>query len=419
MSRQKYLAAFSVFLDATSQSPASSLFRLGCVIAAALGVVYIIAKSVFAPAPPIDFKYLWLAGELWLEGVTPYSDAFAEKGLQEFPDQNHAQRFSYPPNWFFISAALSLFPHDIAAWLWRVLSAGLAATALAFLWRAIQGDRPFLSAPFFVSLAYVCLMSATAITLALGQTSLLILLGASLTFFGALRKNDGALIAGIVILMLKPQIGAPVAAFLMLQHGGWKTVGVAAAITLLMIAPALTASGPADLIAGFLQQLNVYGRVDVNFAASMTGFRHLAFLISSADLSSIAIDAVEIILAALFGLALRLRALSESEQCSALFALWAGVLFLTPLHAYDLVLAAPLLIFSLTMRGWRQWVLWAGLALIFRANNVAGVTGFSHPDTVSFAGSTVASFGLLLSAIAAWANFAANWTIAAKENGPA
>lgn len=419
MSWQNHSANLVVLLNRQSQNPVSFLIQLGFLFAALSGIAYILAKSVFASAAPIDFKYLWLAGELWLEGLTPYSDAFAEKGLQEFPDQNHAQSFSYPPNWFFISAALALFPHDAAAWLWRALSAGLAISATAMMWRAAQGGGTYFSIPFAASLAYVCLMSAAAITLALGQTSFLILFGAALIFFGASRENQAALIAGIVILMLKPQIGAPVSAFLLVQHGGWKTVGAAAAIKLVMTAPAFIVSGPAELITGFLQQLSIYGRVDVNFAASMTGLRHLVFLISGADLSSVMIDAFEIILAALFGLAIRLKNHSPGAKTPALVALWAGILFLTPLHTYDLVLAAPLLVFSLTMNGWRQWVLWAGLALIFRANNFAGVTGMSHPDTVSFPGTTVASFGVLLAAIAAAAYVASNWTSATKENGPA
>ncbi|PQA86179.1 glycosyltransferase family 87 protein [Hyphococcus luteus] len=354
--------------------------------AALLGLVYLFMKSALMGAPTVDFKYFWLAGDLWRDGVSPYSQAFAERAAETFPQTNHAQIFPYPPNWWLVSSTLALMPHDLAAWIWRTISAVLTFASIALAWRAIRPREGFLHPLFAASLAYAFLMSATPMNLAIGQNAAVMLFGLAFVIFGACSQRPWALAAGIVVLMLKPQLGAPVAAYFLMQKDGWKTVGAAALVTFVMCAPAFFSSLPAELTTDFLHQVSIYDTQETAFAVSMTGARNITLLLTGADISS-----------AWFALASLAAGFAIGALCrgNGLPLLIGSVLFITPLHTYDLVLAAPLLIFSFAMTGVAQWLLWAGLAIIFRANNIAAATGLHYADTLSFPGASVASIGLL------------------------
>ncbi|MEE2929321.1 MAG: hypothetical protein VX599_01265, partial [Pseudomonadota bacterium] len=77
---------------------------------------------------PIDFKYFWLSGQIWLSGGAPYGDAFAALGAEAFPGEK-VNPFFYPPNWRPFAALTALSDPDTAENIWGLAS--VAALGLA------------------------------------------------------------------------------------------------------------------------------------------------------------------------------------------------------------------------------------------------------------------------------------------------
>jgi hypothetical protein len=108
---------------------------------------------------------------------------------------------------------------------------------------------------------------------------------------------------------------------------------------------------------------------------------------------------------AAFALAILLRTMeaqgtaSRPVRLSVALALLSAVLFLVPLHTYDLPLAAPLVLLpALASAPWRLDTLGslACFLVVVRMNNLARATGMRLPGETSFAGSAIASVALLV-----------------------
>ena len=114
----------------------------------------------------------------------------------------------YPPYWYPIVSLFSLMPYQFSTSVMAGFNFVLVIAANHLVARALADVTRQKYLPLFLGgLGYVCLMEATAMTIYLGQTSILIYFGFAAMIFGLLKGRPSILILGLAFLALKPQIG--------------------------------------------------------------------------------------------------------------------------------------------------------------------------------------------------------------------
>jgi hypothetical protein len=375
--------------------------RWAAFVYGALGVAYLLAKSALNAAPEIDFKYLWFAGRMWLDGRNPYGEEFVVDGAQWFVGTNVLQGWSYPPNWWAISCFHALFSVEAATAIWRSFNAVLVIGGSALLFAAHRRAHPHAPwAVFALLLGFAATLQATAMTLALGQTSIVTFFGLCALSYGVsrgpLRGAPWIQALGLTLLMLKPQVGVIAAAAMLAHPRYWRAVGLAALASLALAAPALLSVGVRETLLGMLRNLSEHDRLSIFSPPETTGVRHLVHALSGATLPGFVAFAGAALVFALVAFT-RSRGRWNGESAALLMAAILGpTLFAAPLHSYDMVIAAPLALVLLEPgRNGSRLALGAGLLVLYRATNVAQLTGWVHPDSSVFAGSWLESLAAL------------------------
>ena len=386
----------------------------------AAGVAYLFFKIYSLGAKPgYDFKYVWLAGKQWVNGVNPYGSAYAAEGALTFTETHPPDYWVYPPSWFIFAAPLGLTGPGPAAVAFNLVSAVLMVVAnwlivaamaplqllaaqnrrsARFVAALLRSDRNV----FLLLTGAMCILQATANSLSAGQTSIFMYFGVALVFFGLGKSNQAALIAGLAIALLKPQIGGPIVAALLITPAHWGTLVKAAVASLLLCIPA-TIVAPTSLL-DWVNNLMVYDDfTTANLPVAMTGIRNVIWDLSSTNLSNTASLAFTLVVTAAAGFALKTRNmkwphLSDDSglAMSRILIAVAATAALAPLHTYDLVIVGALLI-PILIAPLELLALGAfGAALLWRAGDVALVTGFYNHGTLHFEGSRLATLGALM-----------------------
>lgn len=370
----------------------------------AVALAYLTWKALDVSVANVDFKYLWYAGHLWAEGASPYGAQYYERAQAFFINTNVPKWMVYPPSWYPLAYAVALLPLEFAERLWGVFSAlGLLASGALVartVWPHRAHDRIW---PFAAFGIFLCMGSATANALSLGQTAPLMAIGLALFFYGFIARSQLALCAALVVLMLKPNFGLPFVVFLLVWPNFWLAVIGAGAVTLIAALMALLPYGPVAVLQAYMELLSGYGADPVNAPPSLTGLANVTYYIFGVKMGGFLPVGLAVVV--VFALALWLRTEEANSQSpdalrlATMLALLASVLFLAPLHTYDLLLAAPLLLLpALAFEKWGVVTISSLICflVIFRANNLASVTGLTSPAETYFAGSAIASVAMLL-----------------------
>lgn len=360
-----------------------------------LSLAYVFTK-IFDRQESIDFKYIWLAGDMWRQGVTPYGEAFHQLGAKTFWYSNIPTSFYYPPSWYPLAIAFSALGFAQSAVMWRIFSGVVLMAALAvFLATSRRVGRHVGLVQHTLFIVFVLAGSSAAHVLSTGQTSILILLGLALFLRGYVLGQRPVLCAGLVLLMLKPNFGLPFVVFCMMKREWRLPVAVAGIVSIAMAVPALVPGG-LSVIKAYLATLGQHGLEPVNAPGSMTGLRNLMFYVTGADIGSY----IPILLACAGAVVIaRLEDREHARGTAQILALVAMSLFLVPLHTYDMVLIAPLALMDPRVSRWATALVSGGLLVIFRANNFAGATGLTTPSETIVGGTLAASLALALIAV--------------------
>lgn len=334
---------------------------------ALIGLIYM-GYSAFKPsAPRADFYYYWLAGELWLEGISPYGPAFPERGATLGASGYPPVFWAYPPNWWMISVPLSRIPQAIAIEFWTLLQIGLVALSSELLRRARFEIGLSATFPIFLAIfAFGALSSGTSTALMWGNGATLVLVGGSLCALGLAGGSRTALIAGLMVLALKPNVGAPVFAALLLSRHGWREAIVASILSLLIAVPAFLVTSPLETLRALSRTAAEYESYMVNGPEWQNGFVHLVYLATGLEVRGM----LTVIMATMVAgvMAVLISRKIPSSPIASLLPLLSALLIvalLVRLHSYDLVLLLPVL--SLTVpRGTGQMLIWlcSGLLLL-------------------------------------------------------
>jgi hypothetical protein len=380
---------------------------------ALLSLFYLVPKG-FATYDPngfgLDFRTLWLAGKVWASGKNPYGPVLVKEYLETFGPGWGFYYWFYPPNWFPVALLFGFFSFQVAVLAWSVFNFSLLIAATYLGARAladVSGQKcPQL---FLAGLTYVCFMQATAITVYIGQTSILIYFGFSAIIFGILKERPAILIVGLVFVALKPQIGVvAIAAVAALRRHRW-TLYPTAGIGLVSIAPIIVGGDFRATTEGFFSSLTRYHLAGSNSPWDLTGLINILDYLSSSSIHPFIMTVISGLGAIIAGFAAfhfsslnnPAQADNARDQVASLALLIAAAFFIVPLHPYDHVALTALLMMILAFRFFGRWLIFLGLLICMRPKNLYSILdlahlGVAHPASGGFRESLLMSVGLFL-----------------------
>lgn len=312
------------------------------------GIGFILLRSVISPYPEIDFRFFWLAGYVWGQGLDPYSASYGEISRAVLPEGNFASAWVYPPHWWAICRFLAAFSIDQSVAIWRLVSGTMLVGGTWFVAQALFSEnRRIATTIAAASAGLVCLIEPTAMLLALGQNSAFIYLGLCLLVIGSLRPSLWLDVAAILLISLKPQVGLPVILGLLVVRRYWVPIIIATAAGLILALPQLISFGPVATVQNLLVNLSGYAgggaaAVNPNLPVSSTGLVNLVgqFVPGMTSMPGFVISIVAALVVGFF-----MARADRANHLKYILLLLSIVVAMVPLHVYDLpLLIIPVLI---------------------------------------------------------------------------
>ncbi|MEM8821466.1 MAG: glycosyltransferase 87 family protein [Pseudomonadota bacterium] len=372
---------------------------LGGLAVAAAGVAYLSIKAL-SPEPAIDFEAFYVAGSIWLDGVSPYAADYYDRGRALIGEGRHIPPFFfYPPQWWPMATTIASLDLAPATVVWRLAVAPAILLAVAIAWCALPREgRPALGLVALVA-GLACLMSASAGTVALGQSAHFSLIGLALIFVGLLRQNIVALALGLAIACLKPTIGIFFLPLAALAPRPVLTLALVGGMSFVAALPAIVVAGPITLVADYLSHIGSHGALPPNSLNNISGLRHLAAVGGGLVLSMPVITLAGVAVVAGTVFTLWRRGPDETGRAMAFGVATAIMLAFATLHTYDMLLYVAL-VFALPLLGRIEWAV-VGICFlpIMRSANLAWATGIRAEGNVYFVGSLIDSLACLALAL--------------------
>lgn len=383
-----------------------------CIAILVISISYLIFKTYqVSDRPGFDFKYIWLAGDLWLEGANPYGSEYMHEGELRISQGHVPIMWVYPPSWWPIATPFGFLDLYSANVVWNtaniiliiITSAMLSSLAVRNFSSCRKSDqnRSGKLQTFLVFCPLVFLIAtleATGILFSVGQTTLLICLGVTMMLWGRIHNIIWVGALGLALVMLKPQIGLPFALLSVFDKIGRKTIFPAILISAGFAAPAFIQT-PTVLL-DFLDNLLAYdGFTDANLPQSMTGARLLIWELSAIDIGNIKATVLTLVAISMLCLGpTRVTYANDPDIMSwKVFALSTAVIIaFAPLHIYDFVLIVVALPFLVSVKWPERTVAITGMLMIWRSENLAALTAFHSQDNDIFPGSRLAMIGAML-----------------------
>jgi Glycosyltransferase family 87 len=382
-------------------------------IIAVLGIAYAATKGISIHGEGgLDFGVIWLAGKMWAADENPYGPKF----LSEFNEYFHftlpEAHWAYPLYWYPIATSMSYWSFPIANSIWKAVNFALLIGATHLIASALADATREKYAPiFFSGIGYACFMQETATTLFNGQTSVFIYFGLAAVFYGILRNRSHFVVVGLVFLALKPQIGVVAfAAIFMLRQFRW-TVLVAGGICLIATVPIAMAAEYRASLEGFFIGLTRYSQLPPNMPENLTGLTNIISFVTSPSTALHAMPVLFVtavvcgaIILYYWPIDLAKKGEGVRMQLTILILFSASTFFFLPLHRYDLVSLAALIMMISAASFAGRWLIFSGLLVCLRPITLFNLLGMTNSASLEFYGSRLMSFGLLLIFIGAvWA----------------
>lgn len=331
------------------------------------GIGFIVLRLRAQTIESMDFRYIWLAGDLWARHLNPYGPDYVAAGATRFPTGYPVAGWVYPYHWYVPARAAALLPPTQAFAVW--LAVTTVALAIAGRW-AIAAARAIGATPgiamILFGIGYATTGSVVTFALREGQPAVPAACGVALCLYGVARDKRWMTVCGLVLAMLKPQLGLPFAAALCFMPRGLVTALIATAATILACVPAFLASGMADQVHGLLvSNSGNYQQVSVNTADMMSGLPHVIARLTGWSMSI----PLSMVLAALAAAAATflLRHRSDRERKTLFIGLTCAItVAVIGLHPFDLLIVLFTLPLLGELRPAQRWTAMAGFALFWR-----------------------------------------------------
>lgn len=371
------------FLDDFIQKPQiSRAIWLLSIVIGVLGIIYFFWKNLFIRWEDFDFKVIWLSGHLWLQGISPYSDQFVNTGYQLFETFN-GQPFYYPAHFSLVSTVFALFEFEVAMELWRWFNINLFLLSSLVLKSALSTPDQNLSwRRIFFYTGMIGFMQSVILIFHLGQTTILIYFGLCLIIYGLSKRNDIALIIGLCIALLKPQVGIPLMAALLPFKEYHKPLLLTCVAMVIVCLPATLPLGVIETIFAYMKGISAHGEFYPNHPKVSTGIRNIIYLLFEYELSStiFGITTIFIVFVASFFMKVKLMKFAVGQENELMIMIVTMAITIitvfSPLHTYDFLILAP--VFLLSWRFESPYKIWMFMLflVIVRYNNITRETSF-------------------------------------------
>ncbi len=351
-----------------------------------IGICYLAWKIVALQGEDLTFKYIWFSGSLWLDGQSPYGPEYMEMGHKLFTGFN-GQPFYYPPNWWAISTFFASFDYITAMEIWRVLNGIFILSGTVILNNALRhlGIKLNIGHLIFYT-GLISIMQITPVILTTGQTSLLIYLGLCLLINGILADRKWVLTLALCIIVLKPQIGVPLMAALLAFRQHHFALLRASVITIILTIPALISGGPVATITLFLKGLSKHSGFITNSPENSTGLKNILINIFNIEASSTLLTTLSIFMLFIIAMYVKRRTgwgnetLNSRKRIILMIVSLVAVGFIAPLHEYDMIMIAPVLLLTCKFDFRFQNIITLIFMLMMRPGNIANILNIHDVD---------------------------------------
>ncbi len=353
-------------------------------------------------SPEIDYYYFWAAGGMWMDWQSPYSPAYTDL-VGSVPPLHSAQDirpFFYPPNTILLFAPLGLFEYKEA---WFLASAmnlsalGLSSVLFARLTRHL-GFTDTVLFPALLHFSFICIgWSIGKILFIFAQPMPVIYLGFLLVVLGALEKRTIWTTAGLVLCLLKPNIGLPVAFACLLVRQSREAAVIAGATTGALSLVGLAPGGILSSLRGFFENLALYAHFPENFPSHMSGMNFIAYNVFGADISAFVWLGASIAVVAAAWIADRHSTFDHHQNTDLVIFAMTTALFFLPGHNNYFIPATALIVWLARKPDHFFVAALAGFVLItqaFGATHALHQSGVDDPVTY-LAAMTTAGISLI------------------------
>jgi hypothetical protein len=313
----------------------------------AIFVALMLVRAFKDPAP-YDAAFILTAGKVWSAGLDPYGPAFVRFAGTYIPP--HMAIWAYPPQWWPIATGLARFDDDTAFLIWKLANIAALLGGGVLLYRVAQklgAGTPLWAATLFG--ATLAASDVTRTTFQLGQTSMLILLGFALLMHGLAHGRRVPQVAGLMLLLLKPQFGLLYLLLLGVYPRTRRTALIAVGLTALICVPLLAVFGLDGTIRsafGLLHNLAGYSAQKWNRPTEVSGLPYVAVQLGLPAISPL----LCVVAAAVASVLWMRRSTAARSGAPDLVLFWlvplATFMLIVPLHLYDFTLVPSFLLFA-------------------------------------------------------------------------
>lgn len=371
--------------DILQDSRFKQVISAAALIVGILGIIYLFNKSIVADWTDVDFLYIWLSGHLWSLGISPYSAEFIEQVNILFEIFN-GQAFFYPPGFWFISRFFASFEYQTAVETWRwtsvclllfsslLLKAGMGNAGIKISWPTII---------FYTGM--VSLMQGTVLTFVLGQTSIVIYFAVCLVIYSALSRNNALLAVGLCLVLLKPNVVVGLFIAFLPFAIYRKSIVLTVFGSVLMALPALLPFGIIKTSISYLRGISGHTDYIANQPELTTGIRNIFYHLTDIEMSSTFAVLITVlgILMTMFVIArtgVFTKDEHDSEKILFVLALSLSMIgFLAPLHVYDFMFVAPVILLTQKLGKYTQAAIFVSFLVIARSQNITFEGGLFYP----------------------------------------
>lgn len=185
-------------------------YVVGALVVVVLGVLVVQCRGLasdYAYGSPGTNDYIeyWTAGQLLKAGDNPYDFPKLHQKQLELDLPHKFPIIMWNPPWLLVwMYPLLWLPFMESALVWLLVNAGLLILSATLIWRTLQGSKG--QRPVGIAWAACMLFVPALMTLRMGQTSSIILLGVAGFYFFACRGRCAAAGACLALVTIKPHV---------------------------------------------------------------------------------------------------------------------------------------------------------------------------------------------------------------------
>jgi len=255
------------------QSPRFRMIVAIAIVAAALA--YVVGRVALSSIVDVDFRHFWKAGHVWASGGNPYSADYFRPPDPPLPGPK-LLLWAYPPQIWLVARPIASLEPQVALTTWRLISVALIVGSCLLVQPRTPDKNRFPPVGTALLIGSATASYNASLTLAFGQISPLIMLGAALVHTGLLSRREWPIAAGTLLLLLKPQVGLVLVPLLLAIPHARRSALAGGVICILVASIPLLQVGIEPTIRGLLSNMGRYDDFQGNLPENSSGLANLA-----------------------------------------------------------------------------------------------------------------------------------------------